>query len=185
MRLDDCYRLLDLDPGASDEELKRAYRDLTKIWHPDRFAHDPSVQRKAQEKLKAINEAYQTVRAARADGWAKAEHAAEWRVRVGEREMSVADLDSLAHMADRGRIGEEAEVFNPGVGRWMPLLEVPELRSAVRRGKLRRYRSYAFACAFAALVILLRRPTPSGLLIAALLFCVAFFLIARMRRVAG
>jgi len=36
MRLDDCYRLLDLPPGSSPEEVKRAYRDLTKVWHPDR-----------------------------------------------------------------------------------------------------------------------------------------------------
>ncbi|HYO75877.1 MAG TPA: J domain-containing protein, partial [Thermoanaerobaculia bacterium] len=36
MRLDDCYALLDLRPGASEEELKRAHRDLAKVWHPDR-----------------------------------------------------------------------------------------------------------------------------------------------------
>lgn len=66
MRLDDGYRLLDLDPGASDEEVKRAFRDLTKVWHPDRFGNDPQLRRKAEEKLKAVLEAYETIRAARA-----------------------------------------------------------------------------------------------------------------------
>jgi hypothetical protein len=39
--------------------LKAAHRDLTKVWHPDRFLHDPRLQEKAQEKLKEINEAYE------------------------------------------------------------------------------------------------------------------------------
>jgi curved DNA-binding protein CbpA len=63
MQLEDCYRLLDLDSAATDEEVKTAWRDLTKVWHPDRFGHDRDVQRKAEEKLKAINEAYERVRA--------------------------------------------------------------------------------------------------------------------------
>lgn len=69
MLLDDSYRLLDVEPNASDEELKRAHRDLMKVWHPDRFGHDPSLRRKAEEKLKAINEAYERIAEARAGGW--------------------------------------------------------------------------------------------------------------------
>jgi tetratricopeptide (TPR) repeat protein len=55
------YELLGLKIGASEEEIKGAYRDLAKVWHPDRFAHDPLLQRKAEEKLKEINEAYQKI----------------------------------------------------------------------------------------------------------------------------
>jgi DnaJ domain len=54
-----CYELLGVRPGVSRQELKAAYRDLTKVWHPDRFAHDPRLQEKAQEKLKEINDAYE------------------------------------------------------------------------------------------------------------------------------
>jgi Flp pilus assembly protein TadB len=81
MRLDDGYRLLDLDPGASDEEVKRAFRDLTKVWHPDRFGNDPQLRQKAEEKLKAILEAYETIRAARAGetGSERPEHGAGGR----------------------------------------------------------------------------------------------------------
>ena len=53
-----CLRVLGLAPGASAQEIKAAYRDLAKVWHPDRFAHDPRLQQKAQEQLKEINEAY-------------------------------------------------------------------------------------------------------------------------------
>ncbi|MEI6860917.1 MAG: J domain-containing protein [Verrucomicrobiota bacterium] len=56
--LHDSYRVLEVVPGASPDELKRAYRDLVKVWHPDRFADDPRLQGRAQEKLKQINLAY-------------------------------------------------------------------------------------------------------------------------------
>ena len=55
---DGCLRVLGLEPTASAQEIKAAYRDLAKVWHPDRFAHDPRLQQKAQEQLKEINEAY-------------------------------------------------------------------------------------------------------------------------------
>lgn len=60
--LTECYDRLGLTPGASPEELKEAYRDLAKVWHPDRFLHDPRLRAKAQEKLKEINEAYDRFR---------------------------------------------------------------------------------------------------------------------------
>ena len=55
---DRYYELLGVAPGTNGHELKEAYRDLAKVWHPDRFSHDPRLQLKAQEKLKEINEAY-------------------------------------------------------------------------------------------------------------------------------
>lgn len=51
--------VLGVKPGVSARELKQAHRDLAKVWHPDRFVHDPRLQEKAQEKLKEINEAYE------------------------------------------------------------------------------------------------------------------------------
>lgn len=54
-----AYEVLGVKPGVSNRELKAAHRDLAKVWHPDRFLHDPRLQEKAQEKLKQINEAYE------------------------------------------------------------------------------------------------------------------------------
>lgn len=64
--LNECYNLLGVRPGASSAELKAAHRDLTKVWHPDRFLHDLRLQEKAQEKLKEINEAYDQLRSGKA-----------------------------------------------------------------------------------------------------------------------
>jgi hypothetical protein len=63
--LNKYYELLGVRPGASAQELKTAHRDMAKVWHPDRFAHDPRLQQKAQEKLKEINEAYDQLTAAK------------------------------------------------------------------------------------------------------------------------
>jgi DnaJ-class molecular chaperone len=64
--LEKCYELLGLKPGATREELKVAYRDLARVWHPDRFTHDPDLQTRAQERLKQINEAYNSLISGRA-----------------------------------------------------------------------------------------------------------------------
>ncbi len=55
------YKILGLEVGASREQIKDAYHDLVKVWHPDRFTNDPKLQNKAQEKLKEINEAYDSI----------------------------------------------------------------------------------------------------------------------------
>jgi hypothetical protein len=60
-----AYELLGVKPGVSNRELKAAHRDLAKVWHPDRFLHDPRLQDKAQEKLKEINEAYELLSSGR------------------------------------------------------------------------------------------------------------------------
>lgn len=60
------YELLGVAPGTSGRELKQAYLDMAKVWHPDRFSHDPRLQQKAQEKLKEINEAYELLKSGRA-----------------------------------------------------------------------------------------------------------------------
>jgi len=55
------YKILGLEPGASQEQVKQAYRDLVRVWHPDRYAHDSLLQEKVQEKLKEINDAYEKI----------------------------------------------------------------------------------------------------------------------------
>ncbi|MGQ4809152.1 Chaperone protein DnaJ [Candidatus Entotheonellaceae bacterium PAL068K] len=52
------YAILNLDTSASAAEIQQAYRDLVQVWHPDRFAHNPRLQRKAQAQMQALNAAY-------------------------------------------------------------------------------------------------------------------------------
>jgi len=56
-----CYEILEIKPDATPEEIKRVYRDLVLVWHPDRFADNPRLRQKAEEKLKEVNLAYEMV----------------------------------------------------------------------------------------------------------------------------
>lgn len=190
MRLEEAYRILEVDPGSSDFELKRAHRDLTKVWHPDRFGHDPALRQRAEEKLKTIHEAYETIREAR--GAFTPEAVAEeesdpdapesgWRVRWKGREFAVEDVTEAASLVDRGTIGEGAEIFDPSVGCWAAADWVPELKTALARKRVGRERTKAIFAAAAAVFLLLRRPTPPFLLIALVLLGCSLWFLYRMR----
>lgn len=56
----DPYKVLGIDRNASDEEVKKAYRELARKYHPDNYANTP-LSELADEKMKEINEAYETI----------------------------------------------------------------------------------------------------------------------------
>ncbi|WP_297599009.1 DnaJ domain-containing protein [uncultured Cetobacterium sp.] len=54
------YKILGVQEGVTPEELKKAYRDLAKKHHPDRYANaDEEVRAMHERKFKEINEAYE------------------------------------------------------------------------------------------------------------------------------
>ncbi len=55
--INDSLEILGLKPGASQAQVKQAYRKLVKTWHPDRFS-DQQQKQEAEEKIKKINVAY-------------------------------------------------------------------------------------------------------------------------------
>ena len=61
----DPYSVLGISPNASDEEVKKAYRELARKYHPDNY-HDNPLADLAQEKMKDINEAYDAITKQRA-----------------------------------------------------------------------------------------------------------------------
>jgi PEGA domain-containing protein/DnaJ-like protein len=61
-RHEHSLRVLGLEPGATEQAVKDAYRDLVKVWHPDRFGSDPRLRAKAQDKLKEINASFKELR---------------------------------------------------------------------------------------------------------------------------
>ncbi len=60
------YKILEIDPSASDQEIKKAYRSMAARFHPDKVQHlGPEFQKMAEDKFKAINEAYQQIKTER------------------------------------------------------------------------------------------------------------------------
>lgn len=57
---DDPYKVLGVSPNASDEEIKAAYRELVKKYHPDKYQDNP-LGDLAEEKLQEVNEAYDQI----------------------------------------------------------------------------------------------------------------------------
>lgn len=62
------YTVLGVSENASDEEIKKAYRNLAKKYHPDNYDDSNPLKDLAAEKMREINEAYDTLRNRRSAG---------------------------------------------------------------------------------------------------------------------
>ena len=59
---DSNYRILEIEPDATDDEVKKAYRKMAIKYHPDKVATlGEDVQKAAEEKFKAVNQAYEAI----------------------------------------------------------------------------------------------------------------------------
>ena len=63
----DPYKVLGVSSNATDDQIKTAYRELAKKYHPDNYANNPLADL-AQEKMQEINEAYDAVMSQRKAG---------------------------------------------------------------------------------------------------------------------
>jgi len=61
----DPYKVLNVARNATDEEIKKAYRELARKYHPDNYAGNPLADL-VQEKMKEVNEAYDQIQRERA-----------------------------------------------------------------------------------------------------------------------
>ena len=65
--MSDPYSILGVPANASDDEVKKAYHELARKYHPDNY-HDNPLSDLAQEKMKEINEAYNDIMRMREGG---------------------------------------------------------------------------------------------------------------------
>lgn len=63
----DPYEVLGVSQDATDEEVKKAYRNLARKYHPDNYQDNPLADL-AEEKMKEVNEAYDLITKTRSGG---------------------------------------------------------------------------------------------------------------------
>ncbi len=73
MHVSQALEELGLDNTATKADVKQAYKDLARIWHPDRFQHDERLGTRTEAKIKLINEA-RTVAVAYIDKYGHFQH---------------------------------------------------------------------------------------------------------------
>jgi len=77
---EDYYEILGVDPSANQEEIRKAYRESSFIYHPDRMAGlSESVRHRAEEKMKKLNQAYEILR----EPQKRQQYHSEWLRRKG------------------------------------------------------------------------------------------------------
>lgn len=60
---DAAYKILEIDPSATDDEMKKAYRRMAMKYHPDKVAHlGEDFKRVAQEKFRKVKDAYDSIK---------------------------------------------------------------------------------------------------------------------------
>ncbi|MCI8419902.1 MAG: DnaJ domain-containing protein [Oscillospiraceae bacterium] len=94
----DPYKVLNVPSTATDEEVKKAYRDLARKYHPDNY-HDNPLADLAQEKMKEVNEAYDTIqrqRSGRAHGGGSAASGAYQQQSWGGYQTAYSGYDGAA-----------------------------------------------------------------------------------------
>ncbi|MGB1448726.1 MAG: TerB family tellurite resistance protein [Flavobacteriaceae bacterium] len=59
---DNAYKILEISPSATDAEVKKAYRNMAKKYHPDKLQTDDAALKKgAQEKFQQVQSAYEAI----------------------------------------------------------------------------------------------------------------------------
>jgi DnaJ like chaperone protein len=60
---DSAYKILEIDPSVSNDEVKKAFRQMAMKYHPDKVSHlGEDFRRTADEKFKKVNEAYEKIK---------------------------------------------------------------------------------------------------------------------------
>ncbi len=166
MRPDECYTILEISPGATDAEIRSSWRELNKVWHPDRFGDDEALRKKAEEKLKRINQAYEVLRkngsrdrfgSQRAQS--RPSHSGpEWKVRDRRSERTARNFEQLVRWVLGGKVVESDEVWDPRHAAWVRVSNVPELARVIRIRTIQKWTRFAMFAGMLGFFLLIRRP---------------------------
>ena len=100
----DPYKVLGVSPNASDEEVKSAYRELARKYHPDSYSGNP-LSDLAAEKMKEINEAYDQIMSSRRAGGSQGNGA-------GAGRSGASQFSDIRRLINMGRVTQAEELLD-------------------------------------------------------------------------
>jgi molecular chaperone DnaJ len=109
--MNDPYKVLGVSQNASDEEVKAAYREMAKKYHPDSYANNPLADL-AAEKMKEINEAYDTINKQRISGEGRSSQQTAGYGSAGSTYTGSAKYSTVRQMINQCRIAEAQAALN-------------------------------------------------------------------------
>ncbi|NHB68218.1 TerB family tellurite resistance protein [Perlabentimonas gracilis] len=61
--MESCYKVLEVSPSATNDEIKKAYRSMALKFHPDKVGYlGEDIRKTAEEKFQKVNEAYEKIK---------------------------------------------------------------------------------------------------------------------------
>ena len=104
----DPYQVLGISQNASDDEVKAAYREMVRKYHPDNYANNPLADL-ASEKMKEINEAYETITTQRKSSGGSNGYRGGY---AGDNTTSSSQFADIRRMIQNGRSEDAAELLD-------------------------------------------------------------------------
>ena len=148
MNLQRCLKILELETADSLQEAKRAYKDLVRVWHPDRFQKNPRLKHKADKKLREINLAYNFLRSR-----IESNQASALSIPSGPSPNSPSGVDGVNH-SGKAEYHRPANNSRAKAGNSTPNTAshtVPISKAVPRTYSIGRYVLLAFLCVFLAI----------------------------------
>ena len=106
------YSVLGISPNATDEEVKAAYKELARKYHPDNYVNNP-LSDLAAEKMKEVNAAYDEVMKLRQNTAGQQSYSGgQGHYSSGNQQQSSGKFADVRRLLSQGRVVEAEEILS-------------------------------------------------------------------------
>lgn len=106
----DPYEILGVDKNATEEQVKNAYREMARKYHPDNFGDNPTAAEMANDKMQEINKAYdQIIENRKHSGKNKSRSSNNWGA---GNENAYSNFSDIRRLISQGRFEDAQELLD-------------------------------------------------------------------------